>query len=176
MSSRVLWLFAAAAAFAPLPAGAVQEFYVGEPVVKEGMQIVPNYLTGVQMDSMPKGMEMGGKDNVHLEADVHATAGDKHGFQEDQWIPYLTIHFTLTKDGDAAFKKNGVLSPMIAKDGTHYANNVNMAGPGTYRLTYLIEPPSSNGFIRHIDAASGVAAWWKPVTASWTFAYPSKTK
>ena len=28
------------------PAFAVQEFYVGEPVVKEGMQIVPNYLTG----------------------------------------------------------------------------------------------------------------------------------
>jgi hypothetical protein len=51
-----------------------------------------------------------------------------------------------------------------------------MAGPGTYKLTYVIDPPSSNGFIRHVDAASGVPDWWKPITASWTFAYPSKTK
>jgi hypothetical protein len=157
-------------------ANAAQEFYIGEPVVKENMQIVPNYLTGITMDRMPKGMEMGGKDNVHLEADIHATASDNHGFQEDQWIPYLTVKFTLTKKGDAKFKKTGELQPMIAKDGTHYANNVNMAGPGTYALTYTILPPSAKGFIRHTDAASGVPDWWKPVTASWTFAYPSKTK
>ncbi len=34
------------------------------------------------------------------------------------WIPYLTIKFTLTKDGDAKFKKTGLLFPMTAKDGT----------------------------------------------------------
>lgn len=159
-----------------VPAQAAQEFYIGEPVVKENMQIVPNYLTGIEMDRMPRGMEMGGADNVHLEADVHATATDNHGFQEDQWIPYLTVKFTLTKKGDAKFKKSGELYPMIAKDGTHYANNVNMAGPGTYQLTYTILPPSAKGFIRHVDKASGVPAWGKPVMASWTFSYPSKTK
>ncbi|HEX4303664.1 MAG TPA: iron transporter [Rhizomicrobium sp.] len=163
-------------ALMPAAANAAQEFYIGEPVVKENMQIVPNYLTGITMDKMPKGMEMGGADNVHLEADIHATASDTHGFQEDQWIPYLTVKFTLTKKGDAKFRKTGELSPMIAKDGTHYANNVNMAGPGTYVLTYTILPPSAKGFIRHTDAASGVPDWWKPITASWTFPYPSKTK
>ncbi len=35
------------------------EFYVGEPVEKEGLQIVPNYLVGIEMDKMPPGMEMG---------------------------------------------------------------------------------------------------------------------
>src|ERR1700760_4994281 len=89
-----------------VPAGAVQEFYVGEPVVKEGMQIVPNYLTGVQMDKMPAGMGMSA-DAVHLEADVHATKDETHGFAEDAWIPYLTVSFVLTKDGAVAYKKNG---------------------------------------------------------------------
>ena len=65
---------------------------------------------------------------------------------------------------------------MTAKDGPHYANNVDMAGPGTYHLTYIISPPSSHGFIRHVDKASGVPDWWKPINVSWTFTYPSKTK
>lgn len=156
------------------PAFAAQEFYVGEPVVKDGMQIVPNYLVGIEMDRHPPGMAMG-KDAVHLEADVHATKDESHGFAEDAWIPYLTIKFTLAKNG-TKFSRGGELYPMTAKDGPHYANNVEMAGPGTYRLTYTILPPSSHGFIRHVDAASGVPAWWAPITASWLFTYPSKSK
>jgi uncharacterized protein involved in high-affinity Fe2+ transport len=157
------------------PAFAIQEFYIGEPVVKEGMQIVPNYLTGVEMDRMPAGTGMT-KDSVHLEADIHATNAEAHGFPEDAWIPYLEINFELTKDGDKAYKKTGLLFPMTAKDGPHYANGVDMAGPGTYHLTYIISPPTSHGFIRHVDKASGVPGWWKPITVHWTFDYPSKTK
>ena len=93
-----------------VPALAVQEFYIGEPVVKDGMQIVPNYLTGVEMDRMPQGAGMG-KDSVHLEADVHATKDETHGFAEDSWIPYLDIHYELTKDGDKVFKKTGLRFP-----------------------------------------------------------------
>jgi uncharacterized protein involved in high-affinity Fe2+ transport len=160
---------------APVPAFAAQEFYVGEPVVKEGMQIVPNYLTGIEMDKMLSGMGMA-KDSVHLEADVHATAKESHGFSEDAWIPYLDIHYQLTKDGERTYKKTGLLFPMTAKDGPHYANNVDMAGPGTYHLTYLISPPTAHGFIRHVDKASGVPDWWKPISVDWTFTYPSKIK
>jgi hypothetical protein len=157
------------------PAFAAQEFYIGEPVVKEGMQIVPNYLTGIEMDKMPSGMGMS-QDSVHLEADVHATAAESHGFAEDAWIPYLDIHYQLTKEDLRTYKKTGILFPMTAKDGPHYANNVDMAGPGTYHLTYFISPPTSHGFIRHIDKASGVPDWWKPINLSWTFTYPSKAK
>jgi periplasmic iron binding protein len=174
---RMIRILTASAALALLAFGsaqAAQEFYVGEPVVQSGMQIVPNYLTGIEMDRHPDGMAMG-KDAVHIEADVHATKNETHGFAEDAWIPYLTIRYTLTKPG-TNFKATGRLWPMTAKDGPHYANNVMMAGPGTYKLTYVIEPPSRNGFIRHTDAASGVPDWWKPVTASWNFVYPSKTK
>ena len=157
----------------PALAGAA-EFYIGEPVEKDGMQIVPNYLVGVEMDRMPRGAEMAA-DSVHLEADVHATKAEKHGFQEDAWIPYLTIRYTLVKSG-SHFKKTGVLAPMTAGDGPHYANNVSMGGPGTYELTYTILPPSSNGFYRHIDKVTGVPDWWTPITAHWTFTYPSKAK
>ena len=175
MRRVALAAFLSASLFVAGPAAAVQEFYIGEPAVKEGMQIVPNYLTGVQMDKMPAGMGMG-PDSVHLEADVHATKDEAHGFAEDAWIPYLTIAFSLTKEGAATYKKGGLLYPMTAKDGPHYAANVDMAGPGTYRLTYIISPPTSHGFLRHVDKASGVPDWWKPITASWIFTYPSKSK
>jgi hypothetical protein len=173
--SRMMFCACVCAAALAVPAFAAQEFYVGEPVVHAGMQIVPNYLTGVEMDHHPMGMGMM-KDSVHLEADVHATKDETHGFPEDAWIPYLTISFILTKEGDKAYKKSGLLYAMTAKDGPHYATNVDMAGPGTYHLTYLISPPSSNGFLRHVDKASGVPAWWQPFSESWTFAYPSKGK
>ena len=172
---RLTIFTAAALAGLATTAFAAQEFYIGEPVVKEGMQIVPNYLTGIEMDRMPEGMSMA-KDAVHLEADVHATKDEKHGFPEDAWIPDLTITYTLTKDGNPSYKKTGTLFAMTAGDGPHYANNVDMAGPGTYHLTYVLQPPSSHGFIRHVDKASGVPAWWKPITVSWTFPFPSKTK
>ena len=127
-----LIFFAASAAVGlPVKAG---EFYVGEPVLQDNLRIVPNYLTGIQMDRMPKGMDMS-PDAIHLEADVHATKNEAHGFSEGAWIPYLTIHFTLTKQG-TDFKKTGMLAAMTAGDGPHYANNVAMDGPGTYNLTY----------------------------------------
>ena len=59
--------------------------------MQENLQIAPNYLTGIQMDQMPKGMEMS-PDAIHLEADVHATKNVKHRFRKDAWIPYLTIN------------------------------------------------------------------------------------
>jgi hypothetical protein len=173
MTARLI-AFGLAAGLAAGSAQAAQEFYIGEPVVKDGMQIVPNYLTGIQMDQHPPGMAMGAN-AVHIEADVHATKDETHGFPEDAWIPYLTIKYTLAKNG-TNFHRSGQLYPMTAKDGPHYANNVDMAGPGTYKLTYTISPPSSHGFIRHIDAASGVPGWWAPITATWIFTYPSKTK
>ena len=117
----------------------------------------------------------GGGDVIHLEADIHATADNPYGYADGAWIPYLTVNYALKKV-DSDWIAAGKLVPMTAKDGPHYANNIDMAGPGTYRLTYVISPPSVKGFIRHVAAASGVPGWWTPITAHWTFTYPSKTK
>jgi periplasmic iron binding protein len=162
---------AAAVLLATLPTSA-KEFYVGEPVVKNEMQLVPHYLLGIKMEPMEKGMAMG-PNAVHIEIDVHATKDDKHGFKEDEWIPYLTIAYTIEKLG-SKFKKTGKLLAMTAIDGPHYANNVALAGEGDYKLTFHFDPPSKAGFVRHIDKETGVPDWWKPFSQSWTFHYPSK--
>jgi len=151
-----------------------KEFYIGEPVTREGMQIVPNYLEGIQMDHMPPGAAMA-PGAIHLECDVHATKDEKHGFPEDAWMPYLTIKYTIEKLG-GGLKVSGQLWPMTAGDGPHYANQVLLAGPGQYHLTYQFLPPSAQGFIRHVDKATGVPDWWKPFAVDWTFTYPSKAK
>lgn len=168
---RVMPLVAAALA-AHLSAAAAKEFYVGEPVVKNDMQLVPHYLLGIEMAPMVKGMAME-SDAVHLEIDVHATKDDKHGFKEDEWIPYLTISYTIEKLG-TKLKKAGQLLPMTAGDGPHYANNVALMGDGDYQVTFHFEPPSKAGFIRHVDKATGVPDWWQPFSQSWTFHFPSK--
>jgi periplasmic iron binding protein len=156
---------------AALPARA-KEFYVGEPVVTNDMQLVPHYLLGIKMAPMTKGMGMG-PNAVHIEIDVHATKGDKHGFKEDEWIPYLTISYTIEKVG-THLKKTGALLPMTAGDGPHYANNVTLMGDGDYKLTFHFEPPPKAGFYRHVDKETGVPDWWQPFSQSWTFHFPSK--
>lgn len=153
---------------------AAREFYIGEPITRNGMQIVPNYLEGIEMDRMPAGMSMDPK-AIHLECDAHATKDEAHGFAEDAWMPYLTIEYTVEKIG-SPFKATGRLLPMTAGDGPHYANQVAMDGPGTYRLTYRFLPPSEQGFLRHVDKATGVPDWWKPFSVDWVFTYPSKSK
>jgi uncharacterized protein involved in high-affinity Fe2+ transport len=77
---------------ATLPVAA-KEYYVGEAVVQNDMQIVPHHPRHIEMAPMPKSAAMG-PNAVHLEVDVHATKGEKHGFREDEWIPYLTISYT----------------------------------------------------------------------------------
>jgi uncharacterized protein involved in high-affinity Fe2+ transport len=50
-----------------------------------------------------------------------------------------------------------------------------MGGPGTYHLKYEVLPPPAKGFYRHVDRATGVPGWWKPIVVEWTFE-PSKEK
>ena len=94
-------------------------------------------------------------------------------FAEGAFIPYLSVSYVLTRDDDRTFHKSGLLYPMVSKTGPDYGTGVLLAGPGSYRLTYIVSPPPSHGVMRHTDKASGVPDWWKPITASWTFAYPS---
>jgi uncharacterized protein involved in high-affinity Fe2+ transport len=114
-----------------------------------------------------------GDDVIHLEADVHATADNVFGFPDGAWVPYLTIGYRLEKLG-GDWRAEGTLKPMVAKDGPHYADNIRMAGPGQYRLTYSFSPPAGPAFFRHVDQETGVPDWWQPFTQTFTFAYPQK--
>jgi uncharacterized protein involved in high-affinity Fe2+ transport len=165
----------AAAALGAAPSYA-REYFVGGPVKQDDMEIVANYLIGVEMSPMPEamgGMMEQGSDMIHLEADIHATADNPYGYADGAWIPYLTIDYELKKTG-SGWSTSGKLLPMTAKDGPHYANNLTMGGPGEYHVTYRISPPADGTFWRHVDKETGVPDWWKPITVNFTFKYPQK--
>jgi uncharacterized protein involved in high-affinity Fe2+ transport len=152
-------------------AAQAREYPIGGPVYANDMEIASNYLVGIEMAPMPPGMAMG-PSSVHLETDVHATADNKWGFSDGEWIPYLTVTYLLTKAGDENYKQIGRLLPMSAKDGAHYANNVVMDGPGDYTVVFRYESPETNGYLHHVDKETGIPGWWVPFTESFTFKYP----
>jgi periplasmic iron binding protein len=153
-----------------MPSALSREFYVGGPVHQYDMEIVANYLIGVEMAPMMPDMAHG-SDVIHLEADVHATADNVYGYPDGAWVPYLTIQYALEKRG-SDWKTTGTLKPMTAKDGPHYADNVKMNGPGNYHLTYRFDPPEKNGFFRHVDKQTGVPDWWLSFAEEFSFRYP----
>lgn len=168
--NRTAALAVSAAALLTAHAATAREYFVGGPVHQHDMEIVANYLVGIEMAPMLPGMAMG-PDVIHLEADVHATADNVYGYPDGAWVGYLTIGYTVEKQG-ADWKATGTLHPMEAKDGPHYADNVKMAGPGTYKVAYTFTPPEANGFLRHVDKETGVPAWWAPFAQTFTFHYP----
>ena len=145
---------------------------IGGPLVRDGLEIVPSTLSGVGLDRVPATMG-GAMESVFLVADVHAARDEPHGFPEHAFVPYLSISYVLTKDDAPTFKKAGLLYPVAARSGPHYAAAAELTGPGTYHLTYIVSPPSSHGMMRRTDKAGGVPDWWKPITVNWTFKYPT---
>ena len=154
------------------PAALAREYFVGGPIHQNDMEIVANYLVGVEMAPMMSGM-VHGADVIHLEADVHATADNVFGYPDSAWVAYLTISYSLTKEG-SDWKTSGTLKPMVAKDGPHYADNVKMDGPGNHQVIYTFSSPEANGFYRHIDKETGVPEWWQPFSETFKFVYPQK--
>lgn len=160
------------AAVAPTRPAEAREYFVGGPVHLHDMEIVANYLVGVEMAPMSPGMPVG-VDVVHLEADVHATADNVYGYPDGSWVAYLTIDYALQKIG-SDWHAEGALRPMTAKDGPHYAANVKLDGPGQYKLAYRFTSPEVNGFARHTDKETGVPAWWAPFSEEFAFKYPGE--
>lgn len=145
------------------------EFPIGEEQVINNMQIAAVYLKPIDME--PRGIDLpASQADIHLEADIHATKGNQNGFGAGEWIPYLTITYTLTNT-DTGKSKTGTLMPMVAVDGAHYGSNVKVMGVGNYKVDFNIEPPSKQGFGRHTDSDTGVGKWFQPFTVSFKGAY-----
>ena len=69
--------------------------------------------------------------------------------------------------------------PMVANDGPHYGDNVKLQGPGKYKMTLTIAPPTANPhamFGRHVDKETGVGPWFKPFTLDYEFVYAGTGK
>ncbi|MDH3234413.1 MAG: iron transporter [Alphaproteobacteria bacterium] len=163
--ARVAIVLIAASGFT-LPAQAAEK-KIGKPVAKHGMSIAAVYLQPVKMQPA---MAMKKRADVHLEADVSALKGNRHGLSEGAWVPYLTVAYHIAK-ADGSWSATGSFMPMVANDGPHYGANVALAGPGKYRLTYSFQPPIQAGLFRHVDKETGIAAWWPPFSITWEFTY-----
>lgn len=137
-------------------------------VEKNGMEITAVYIQPVKMKPMMPGM--GHEADMHLEADIAATANNLHGFADGDWVPYLGITYVITKK-DSTWSTQGSLHPMIAADGPHYAANVKLDGVGKYQLRYHINPPAYQGFYHHTDKETGTPEWWTPFDAAWNFTF-----
>jgi hypothetical protein len=146
------------------------EVSIGKPKTLQGLRIAAVYSEAVAMDEYWGGPPPDEAD-IHLEADIHATKGNRYGFRAGEWISYLTINYTLELLGTDK-KLSGQLWQMMAKDGPHYGLNLKMLGPGRYRLTYRIGSPQEWGLARHTDPETGVDPWWEPFEVEWTFQYP----
>ncbi|MGL4214538.1 MAG: iron transporter, partial [Morganella morganii] len=153
------------------------EYPLGQPVIKNGMEIQGVYLQPITMAVEGK-HEMhhlaADKSDIHLEADIHAVEENPNGFAEGDWIPYLKVDYKVTKLDDPKKAQSGTFMAMVASDGPHYGENLKLDGYGKYRVEYRISPPSMNdnvAFGRHIDKETGVAPWFEPFDVSWDFEY-----
>ncbi|HBB18543.1 MAG TPA: iron transporter [Syntrophus sp. (in: bacteria)] len=134
-----------------------------------GMNIAAVYLLPIDME--PRGTDLpASQADIHLEADIHAIPGNKNGFGAGEWVPHLTVSYTLSNLDTGATKK-GNFMPMVAKDGPHYGSNIKMMGAGNYKVTFNIENPSKQGFGRHTDTATGVGKWFQPFSVDYKFKF-----
>ena len=148
---------------------AFKEYPIGHAEEINHMLIAAVYLQPIDME--PRGVDLPASlADIHLECDMHATPGNPNGFGVGEWIPYVTVTYTL-KNVDTGETRTGVLMPMVAADGPHYGANLKMAGAGRYSLRYEIEPPSKQGFGRHSDPETGVGKWFKPFALDYEFDY-----
>ncbi|MCQ4320729.1 iron transporter [Stutzerimonas stutzeri] len=148
-----------------------KEYPIGEPQQCGGMEVAAVYLQPVEME--PAGMMLdAANSDVHLEADIAATEGNRNGWQEGSFVSYLNIRYSLSKQGSDE-KIEGDFHPMVANDGPHYGDNVKLMGPGKYQLTFTVSPPDGKHatFGRHVDKETGVAPWFEPCTLNYAFTY-----
>lgn len=161
-------------------AATAKEVPIGKPQNRAGMEVAAVYLQPIEME--PAGMmRAAAESDVHLEADIKATKDNKNGFAKGDWVPYLSIQFTLVKDGKVVAQ--GPFMAMVANDGPHYGDNVKLAGNGKYELTYKISPPNAGAhgahgahFGRHVDKETGVGPWFEPFEVKYEFVYTGTGK
>ncbi|MGO9463526.1 MAG: iron transporter [Isosphaeraceae bacterium] len=148
-----------------------REYPIGEEVEKNQMRIAAVWLPPVQMDGMagPSSSSL-----IHIEADIKATEGNRNGCPKDEFVPFLTVRYTIVpidkpSKASSIVPIGGTMMPMIARDGWHYGASIEMPRAGHYTLTYAIEPPAAG---RHSDPITGVDPWWKPFEVSFEWDYP----
>ena len=168
----ILVLAGASLAAAPsVMAAEFEEFPIGPEKVVGSLEIGAVYFQPVDMEPLGMGGLPAAKADMHLEADIKAAKDNQLGYEAGSFVPYLTVKYEITKEGGKTIK--GTFMPMSASDGPHYGNNVKLDGPGKYKVTFIIDNPEKQGYLLHVDKATGVTGrfWKKPIEVSWDFNY-----
>ncbi len=173
LSMTFVALFALAVSASQCLAAGFQEYPIGDDaeVPDAGIKVAVVYFQPVPMEPVGMGLTPD-KSDIHLETDIDAIEGNKTGFGVGEWIPNLTVHYTLTKQGTGEVIE-GTLMPMNASDGPHYGANVKMLGAGTYDVAFSSDSPLRQNYMLHVDKETGVEGrfWEKPIVLHWNFDY-----
>lgn len=147
-----------------------KEYPIGEAQQCAGLNIAAVYLQPVEMS--PAGvMRAAAQSDVHLEADISALSDNPQGFEEGSFVPYLEVAYSLRKHGSDE-QISGEFHPMVANDGPHYGDNVKLAGPGQYSLTFVVTPPGNHhSFGLHTDRETGVTPWFERCEQTYEFTF-----
>lgn len=145
-----------AAGFEEFPIGDDQELF---PLSVAGVYFQP-------IDMEPSGMGLSAShSSFHLEADIAAMADNKLGYGVGDFIPGLTVDYSITQASSGDVVSSGTFMTMNASDGPHYGANVKLDKAGTYQLKLSIESPASKGWMLHVDPETGVKGhfWTEPI-------------
>ncbi len=80
-----------------------------------------------------------GPGDIDLVAHIHATEGNPNGFAKGEWLPYLSIKYTLTSDKGVPV--TGTFRPLLAAEGPRYVTRLKSPGTAKVRLTLHLTPP-----------------------------------
>lgn len=152
------------AGFEEIPIGTDQEVGV--------LNVAAVYFQPVDME--PAGMGLSAAEsNLHLEADIHALADNNLGYGEGDFIPKLTVDYTISNKSDGSVVQEGTFMEMNASDGPHYGANLALDQDGEYTLTFTIHSPEENGWLLHVDKETGVTGsfWTEPLEATFDWDY-----
>ncbi len=159
------------AAAAPGEVAGFEEFPVGDDQEHGPLKIGAVYFQPVDMEPAGKAGLPASKADMHMEADIHAIKNDL-GYGVGEFVPYLTVKYEIASE-DGKTKLNGTFMPMNASDGPHYGANIKLGPAGTYKVRFIVQNPEAQGFLLHVDKATGVTGrfWTEPLVAEWSFDY-----
>ena len=129
--------------------------WVNDTPIPAQLSVGAVYLQPITM--APAGMMRSrAQSDIHLEMDIHAkTSLKSRGFAPGDWLPNVAVHYTIQKVGILKpLISNGMLMPMVASDGAHYGDNVKLAGPGFYIVTFGAHTDPNFGW--HTDTESKI--------------------
>ena len=159
-------------AAAPAPGAEVgfEEFPLGDDHEVGPLNIAGVYFQPVDMEPAGLGGLAAADADMHMESDISALEGNELGYGAGDFVPYLTVRYKAVKQ-DTGKVIEGTFMPMSASDGPHYGNNVKLDGPGRYKITFIVENPSKQSYLLHVDKETGVTGrfWDKPIEVSWDF-------